>query len=132
MTEPHKWLDFAREDLAMAKMALKQGIANQACFHAQQGVEKALKGFLRTKQTSIPKTHALEELLELCRRRDPTFLKLQEACIILDQYYIPTRYPDALPGSSSEGLPTEKHAKKAVRLFQEAFVWIQKKMVRSK
>lgn len=132
MTEPHKWLDFAREDLAMAKSALRQGIANQACFHAQQGVEKALKGFLRTKRESVPKTHALEELLVLCRQIDPGFLKLQDACITLDQYYIPTRYPDVLPGSSSEGLPTKKDAEKAVKLFREALAWIQKKMAQSK
>ena len=132
MTEPHKWLDFSQEDLAMAKSALKQGIANQACFHAQQGVEKALKGFLRTKWESVPKTHALEELLVLCKQIDPSFVKLQNACITLDQYYIPTRYPDALPGSSSEGLPTEKDAKMAVKFFRETLIWVQKKMARSK
>ncbi len=65
MTEPHKWLEFAREDLILAGAALEKGIYNQVCFHAQQGVEKALKGFLRSRQRSVPKTHSLGELLEV-------------------------------------------------------------------
>lgn len=129
MTEPHKWFEFAREDLAMARIALKQGISNQACFHAQQGVEKALKGFLRSRQRSVPKTHALEELLKFCKELDHGFTKLNECCVILDRYYIPTRYPDALPGSSSQGLPTERDAEKAVKLLQQTLSWIQEKMV---
>lgn len=128
MTEPHKWLEFAQEDLTMARMALKEGISNQACFHAQQGVEKALKGFLRTRQRSIPKTHALEELLKFCKGLDPSFIKLKECCVFLDRYYIPTRYPDALPGSLAEGLPTRRDAEKAVRSLQQTLNWIRGKM----
>lgn len=44
MTEPHKWLEFAHEDLVLAEAAFEKQIDNQVCFHAQQGVEKALKG----------------------------------------------------------------------------------------
>ncbi len=128
MTEPRKWLEFAKEDLAMARMALKEGISNQACFHAQQGVEKALKGFLRSRQRSIPKTHGLEELLKFCKEIDPGFRKLRECCVLLDQYYIPTRYPDALPGSSSKGLPTPRDAEKAVKLLQHTLSWIRRKL----
>jgi HEPN domain-containing protein len=31
-------------------------------------------------------------------------------------YYIPTRYPDALPGTLPEGLPGQSEAKEAVAL----------------
>ena len=37
-----RWLAFAQEDMRMAELALKEGIYNQACFHSQQCVEKAL------------------------------------------------------------------------------------------
>jgi HEPN domain-containing protein len=41
-----RWLAFAREDLRMAELALAEDIYNQVCFHAQQCVEKAIKGWL--------------------------------------------------------------------------------------
>ena len=46
--EPALWLRLADEDLAMAQLALDQGIYRQTCFHAQQAAEKALKALLLT------------------------------------------------------------------------------------
>jgi HEPN domain-containing protein len=37
----------------------------------------------------------------------------------LDDYYIPTRYPDALPGVLPEGLPERTDAEDAVRLARD-------------
>lgn len=128
MDTTSKWLEFAHEDLKLAEMALKEGIANQACFHAQQGVEKALKGFLRTRQRSVPRTHVLRELLAICQRRDEGFRTLKDTCVRLDRYYIPTRYPDALPGMTAEGLPTRQDAEEAVALLRNALTWIQSKI----
>ncbi|MBI5356440.1 HEPN domain-containing protein [Candidatus Collierbacteria bacterium] len=34
--------------------------------------------------------------------------------VFLNQFYIPTRYPDALPGSLPEGLPSIEVAEKAI------------------
>jgi HEPN domain-containing protein len=128
MTEARSWLAFAREDLALAEAALEKGIFNQVCFHAQQGVEKALKGFLRSRQRSIPRTHALGELVALCRGLDDSFHRLEDTCVKLDRYYIPTRYPDALPGMVPEGLPTRQDAEEAVALLREALKWIEVKL----
>jgi HEPN domain-containing protein len=128
MNEPRKWLEFAHEDLRLAEMALGEGITNQTCFHAQQGIEKALKSFLRHHQRSVPKTHVLRELLRLCRRLDGSFEALRDTCIRLDRYYIPTRYPDALPGIAPEGLPTRHDAEEAVALLRQALSWIEAKL----
>ena len=38
----------------------------------------------------------------------------------LDDYYIPTRYPDALPGALPDGLPGRDEAKEAVSLAERA------------
>ena len=38
-----RWLEFAREDVQMAELALDADVYNQVCFHAQQCVEKCLK-----------------------------------------------------------------------------------------
>ena len=128
MTEPGKWLAFAQEDLTLAQLALERRVFNQACFHAQQGVEKALKGFLRSCQRSVPHTHALSELLAICQAVDDSFQQLQDACLKLDRYYIPTRYPDALPGIGSEGMPTRQDATEAAKLLQNVLEWVQGKI----
>ncbi|OGV64041.1 MAG: hypothetical protein A2498_01805 [Lentisphaerae bacterium RIFOXYC12_FULL_60_16] len=44
--EVNNWFEFAREDLQMARLAIREGLYNQVCFHAQQAVEKMLKGLL--------------------------------------------------------------------------------------
>ena len=49
-----RWLMFARQDMRMAELAPSEGIFNQACFHAQQCVEKAIKGWLEWQGTSHP------------------------------------------------------------------------------
>jgi HEPN domain-containing protein len=128
MTEPHKWLEFARDDLSMAESAIEKMIFNQACFHAQQGVEKALKGYLRSRKDSIPKTHSLNELLTLCRQLDESFAELERDCERLDRYYIPTRYPDAFPGLGPEGSPTSEEAKEAAATLKQILDWITKRM----
>jgi len=44
--DAQKWLDFAREDLHMAKLAMRDSLFNQVCFHAQQAAEKILKSLI--------------------------------------------------------------------------------------
>ena len=46
----------------------------------------------------------------------------------LNQFYIPTRYPDALPGSLPEGLPNKEDTEKALQYASEIVAWIKKKL----
>lgn len=45
-----------------------------------------------------------------------SFSKFQADCVVVDQYYTPTRYPDAVPGNLLGGSPSEIEAKEAVDL----------------
>lgn len=97
-----RWLTFAEEDLRAAEILFREEVWNQVCFHAQQCVEKALKGFcVLQRQQPPPRTHAIVELLELLPREWLSDIRLALAESI-DTYYIPTRYPDALPGTLLE------------------------------
>ena len=49
----------------MAELALAEGIFNQVCFHAQQCVEKAIKGWLEQQGRIPPRTHRMADLLTL-------------------------------------------------------------------
>lgn len=120
-TNPTDWLFFADSDLTLAGKALEARIYHLACFHAQQAAEKLLKTLLVARGISPPKTHALRELYLLISQQEPLLEDYFPVLKALDRYYIPTRYPDALPGSLPEGLPNEEDARQAVveteRLF---------------
>ncbi|MCC5789620.1 MAG: HEPN domain-containing protein [Opitutales bacterium] len=105
-----KWLVFADNDLQTAEILLREEIWNQVCFHSQQAVEKYLKASLAPK--SRPRSHKVTDLLT----RIPVDLDetLKKDLRRLDRFYIPTRYPDALPGSIEEGMPTKEDAESAL------------------
>src|SRR6266850_7380413 len=63
--EPALWLQLANEDLAMAGLALDQGIFRQTCFHSQQAAEKALKALLLARQGTYPRTHSFGGLARI-------------------------------------------------------------------
>jgi HEPN domain-containing protein len=113
------WLGFAREDLRMAELALKEGIFNQACFHAQQCVEKGLKALIEFRGRVAPRTHSIADLLAALAERDRRFVPGREL-LRLDRFYIPTRYPDAWPGSLPEGLPRQADAEHALSIARQS------------
>lgn len=59
MKEKSRWIDFAKDDQRTAEIMYKEGVWTPSCSHSQQAVEKALKGFLREKTRTVPKTHSL-------------------------------------------------------------------------
>lgn len=63
--DPREWLRRARSNLARAAQgqATPDMLLEDACFDAQQAVEKALKGLLVSKGVQVPRTHAISELI---------------------------------------------------------------------
>jgi HEPN domain-containing protein len=110
--DSERWLQFARKDLQMAELAMQAGLFNQVCFHSQQCAEKALKGLILHQGHTVPRTHRLGDLLPLLSL-DP-FADIRLTIQLLDRFYIPTRYPDALPGRLPEGLPTRQDAEETL------------------
>lgn len=107
----------------MAELALNERLYNQTCFHAQQCVEKTIKAWLVHQVKTPPRTHSLTDLINLL---DPNPLADMAFEIqLLDRFYIPTRYPDALPGSLPEGLPDRRDAEQALELARQALIRIE-------
>jgi len=126
-----KWLDLAQDELNFAKVNLGEQpeFPWYICFHAQQAAEKSLKAFLFYKQ--YPKelrTHNLIALLNLCEKYDKEFKKLSRSCKILNGYYTPTRYPDALPGMTPLGVFKRNEAKEAIGLSEEIVEFVKEKI----
>jgi len=123
MKESERWLLFAHEDLRMAEMAMGEGLYNQVCFHSQQCAEKAIKGLLAHQRKMPPRTHRLADLLELL---DPDLFAEDRIEIqLLDRFYLPTRYPDALPGSLPEGLPDAQDAQEALTIAEKVLTQVK-------
>jgi len=76
-----------------------------------------MKGLLIQRKIIPPKTHFLVELMRLLNPNP--FEHLTVAIRRLDRFYIPTRYPDALPGMLMDGLPNQTDAEEALTIAQQ-------------
>lgn len=124
--EAKRWIEFAGEDLKIAELALKEKLYNQACFHSQQCVEKILKGFIIFKGKIYPKTHKLVDIISKIGKSP--FDNLKDEIVLLDCFYILTRYPNALPGTLPEVLPSEKDAIESLEIAKRVFEIAKKEM----
>ncbi len=119
MAGPSEWLKDAEDDLASMRMLLQGRHPKHACFHAQQAVEKALKGILLELRQVVPRTHDLVDLLCRVRGAAPAFPDHSRAATILGRYYGLLRYPDARPPTWTP--PDQAEAEEAAR-WAEAIV----------
>lgn len=96
-TAVSRWIIRANADLKTCNILSKsRGSAPEIiCFHAQQCVEKYLKAFLVHVNIKFPRTHDLNQLIQLCINQDATFNELQTMTKELNAYAVTVRYPDA-------------------------------------
>lgn len=111
------WLTRAHDDLRLARHALDvvPALANGACFHAQQAVEKALKAVLVHREVDPPRTHVIELLMKLCTPMPQRFAELAPQCAWLTDFAVAGRYPDTLCE------PTVAQAREALAVAEQAF-----------
>jgi HEPN domain-containing protein len=114
LEEAHRWLTQAGHDADAAALNAREGYAALACFLAQQAAEKALKAYLYGQGERLVVGHATYLLLKRCQTYENSFLELQDVCRRLDQYYIPTRYPNGLPGGIPHEVYTPDQAEEAI------------------
>ncbi len=125
---PKQWLEKATEDLTVARLVLKEGHTAHACFLSQQCIEKSLKAYLLFKANDYPRTHKLVDLLSNCASSDPAFSQFLADCTVVDQYYIPTRYPDGIPGGTATGMPSEIEAQEAMATAEKVLQFVAPKL----
>lgn len=112
------------------QMIRKRGRFYLALFHFQQAAEKALKAYLylRVESFEVFYTHSLDDLVGMTLEIDPDF----KACMgakKLDQYYIPTRYPNGLPGGvPSRYFDDPKEGEEAMELAKKVIELVEKKI----
>ncbi len=123
-----RWFRQAEHDLETARRHL-DWCAADACYCAEQASQKALKAFLYLRGERSAPEHSVVELARQCAAKDPSFACFVTAVATLDQYYVPTRYPDAL---ADPAVPFETYtlpqAEEAIRLASEIMEAVRKQL----
>jgi len=98
--EYNRWLTTADDDLDSAIILKENGKYAHACFHAQQAGEKAVKAVWCLADAD-PWGHSIKKLIEDMEPVNIQFYRNLKSYtrngMILDRFYIPTRYPNGLP-----------------------------------
>jgi HEPN domain-containing protein len=125
MTDARLWLRQAADDYRFARAALSGGFCAQGCFIAQQVAEKAVKAVHYHLGARTVVGHSIQALLRKLNARAQVTPGLLELAGQLDQYYVSTRYPDALPGIAPSDAFSRKQAQQAVRSAGKLLRWAQ-------
>lgn len=93
-----QWFELSDTDLRAAKVLRGAEMYHLSCFHAQQAVEKAFKGFLAAAGKESGRTHQIGALVrDYLPGEEFSGLQPQR----LDKYYISSRYPEMYEASAS-------------------------------
>ena len=119
-----EWIAKSMDDYKSAKVVLEEGgYYGTTCFLSQQIAEKCLKGFLVFHDKKIKKIHDLVKLLNECKEIEKDIDKLEDECILLNDYYIETRYPLDSPIDYSKN-----EAKQALKAVEKIMNYVLEKV----
>jgi HEPN domain-containing protein len=110
-----EWLKKAISDLRAAKhvMSAEPPFVEDALFHSQQVVEKAVKGFLVWHGVSFRKTHDLREISGALLDIEPSLEPLLKKAALLTPFAAVFRYP------GDAGEPTVDEGNDAIDLAEQ-------------
>lgn len=109
------WVESAHRSLDAAEVLYQAQLWPQTCFNSQQCVEIMFKAAITSTGIASPRTHGIMELYNLLDAPLQSALQhFVSALDDLDDFYAPTRYPDARAGSLPGGLPEQTEATAAL------------------
>ena len=90
-----EWIRKAEDDFHVAEIlaARKESFHDQVVFHCQQSSEKYCKALLEERGTIIPKTHDLEDLLNLLLPHHASLKRYRRGLRLLTGFAVDPRYP---------------------------------------
>jgi len=128
-SEGRRWLAQAENDLAFAELGAREGFFAQACFNGQQAAEKALKAFLYSRGAEQVFGHSVADLITECAKLDSEFAPLKARVAPLDQFYVPTRYPNSLPGGTPAEAFGRADATRAIEMTSEVLALVKRRLL---
>ena len=113
-----EWFKRADEDeLSINAILSEKGAPSTVCFLSQQMAEKYLKGFLVFFNKPFAKVHDLLVLETLLLDEAKDIQSIHEDLVILNRYYIETRYPGDYPEFNFEEAGNAYEAAKRIKEF---------------
>lgn len=117
-----RWIKEAENTLHQAERNSRENAYNLACFLAEQASQKSLKAVLYLDGARFVNIHSIAELIKEISKKRPEFLELLNQGVKLDNYYLSSRYPDAVP---EPAIPSEIYikdqAEEAVNIAKDIF-----------
>lgn len=114
------WFRQAQRKLDSARWDNEGKFYEDACFSAQQAAELAAKALLQYRGKHLRGHSVLALLREAGAPRD-----ILDQARILDQYYIPTRYPNGFDGGAPMDYFTESQAKEAISYAEDILEYVE-------
>jgi HEPN domain-containing protein len=119
------WLTKAHNDLSNSDIILSSKREklplDTVCFHAQQAIEKALKGLLAHHGGDVSRSHDLVKLLNDAKQLAPELVEFTESMELISEYGVGIRYPDFYyEPSLPEAHQAYEVAKKVVAVIEES------------
>ncbi len=108
------WFRYAREDYEMAEILLEKGYFRGSCIHAQQAMEKCLKGLLIKNRWELERTHSIGSLVAFTSKYNIPIDLSDDDIEFIDRIYR-GRYP-AEDGLLPFGEPDKDSAIKAIKI----------------
>ncbi len=127
-SEGRRGLAQAENDLAFAELASRETFFAHACFHSQQAAEKALNAFLYARGAEQVLGYSVADLAVECAKLDGAFMPLTPRAAPLDQFYLPTRYPNTLPGGLPAHAFARPDAERALEMAREVIAVVKRRL----
>ncbi len=126
--ESKLWLEEANWDLENAEILFNNKRYNTAVFQAQQASEKATKAMLYCRNLNGWGYSISKLLLKYQEITNQDISKIINDALHLDKHYIPTRYPDSLPGISPHEAYTEEEAELSIKRAKNIINFVKKEI----
>ena len=132
LNEALRWIRQAKEDIDAARYNHKGKKFFISCFLSHQAAEKILKAYLIYKGFENIWGHSISDLSKECEKLDKDFTSLRKEISMLDKYYIPTRYPNGLPGGIPAEVFNERDSLEAISLSEKTLNFVLDKEIELK
>ena len=116
--ETRRWLQYAEENFASARLLLQSGLFNPCLQNVQQAVEKALKAILIEKAIKLKKTHDILTIKYLLNEHGLDIDLSDDDCDFLNSIYLPSKYPVGSVLADYE--PDETICREAITIAEKA------------
>jgi HEPN domain-containing protein len=121
------WYRQGVHDCEHARAAAGLGHHDWACFAAQQAGEKALKALV-ARLGGEAWGHSLLALVDGLARVAPEVGTLREAAILLDRFYVPTRYPNGFDRGAPVDYFLERDARDAIANAERILEFVRRRL----